>query len=86
MSTVASFGRREPIRDDRASPTMQKVWEKRRRKEDKKNPVVCPHSFLIHKMHVLDFCGVYRYTPIVNPKKCGRVSALPIVVPALQLP
>lgn len=35
MSTVASFGRREPIRDDRASPTMQKVWEKRRRKEER---------------------------------------------------
>eukprot|EP00438_Fugacium_kawagutii_P024927 Skav213184 [mRNA] locus=scaffold2826:12280:16623:+ [translate_table: standard] len=35
MSTVASFERREPIRDDRASPTMQKVWEKHRRKEER---------------------------------------------------
>eukprot|EP00435_Cladocopium_sp_Y103_P041783 s2911_g11.t1 len=34
MSTVASW-RREPIRDDRASPTMQKVWEKHRRKEER---------------------------------------------------
>ena len=32
MSSVSI--RREPIRDDKASPTMQKVWEKYRRKEE----------------------------------------------------
>lgn len=35
MSTVDSWSRREPIRDDRASPTMQKVWEKHRRKQER---------------------------------------------------
>ncbi|CAJ1372574.1 unnamed protein product [Effrenium voratum] len=33
MSSVSI--RREPIRDDKASPTMQKVWEKYRRKEER---------------------------------------------------
>ncbi|CAK8986015.1 unnamed protein product [Durusdinium trenchii] len=33
--TTSTSSFREPIRDDRASPTMRKVWEKHRRKEER---------------------------------------------------